>query len=218
MTSPNSHASRSILSMAALGLVSGSLSTFRPEWIKSSLNPLSSAIGIDGVGLFPGLVFAAIVAFGVWYLGRPRSASWTQCLLVYLTAVIAWVCAVHIALYIYDVLDDPISLLQSFGQSKRPVSEIEQRLITGLLAGATGASVLFAGNALFVVPLRSLWGIAIGCLIGAGAGLMLWFALESDLEYLGPWLLFAIWQSTAAAWLGFLMSRSVRGTNPEKQI
>lgn len=214
LTSPNSNnLFKSVLFMATLGLLSGSISTFQPEWIKSALNPGSSVLGIDGIGLFPGLVFASIFAFGVWYMGKPQSGGWSLCLPVYLTAVIAWIGAVHIALFIYDVLDDPISLLQSFGQPGATVSEIEQRLITGLIAGATGASILFAGSALFCVPLRSLWGISMGCLIGAGAGLLLWFALESDLEYLGPWLLFAIWQSSTAAWLAYLLNRSAEAEN-----
>lgn len=194
--------------MAVLGLLSGSISTFTPESIKSALNPISEKLGIDGIGLFPGLIFAALFAFAIAvFQSQERSRRWRDGLLAYGTTVLAWVCAVHAALAVYDLFDGPGSLVHWFGNQNGSLQEIEQRLITGVIAGGLGAAILFLGCALFFSSLRCWKLIACGCLIGATAGLFLWSALESDLEYLGPWLLFAIWQSSIAAWLAYMMTR-----------
>ena len=194
-----------VIGMAVLGLISGILSTFQPDFIKLLLHPISLGLGIDGVGILPGILFAFIVSFALFVYAKPENLSvGLRLTLSFVITVAAWVAAVHTALYIYDLTSLVIKHLDT--SQLKLIGDHLNRFFAGFCAGAVGASIIFGGCAMLVSSfrIRKIW--LTGILIGATAGLFLWAGLESGNEYLGPLVMFIVWQMAISAWLGYALT------------
>ncbi len=200
-----SNAGSAVVAMAVLGLISGILSTFQPEVMKLMLHPISQSLGVDGVGILPGLLFAVVVSIALFNYAKPATpADRLRLTLAFGFTVIAWVAAVHTALQIYDLTAIIIKYQDS--SYLKLISDDLRRFSAGFCAGAVGAAIIFGGCAILVSSLRILRIWLPGIIIGAIAGLLLWAGLESGSEYLGPLVMFITWQVAIAAWLGYALT------------
>ncbi len=168
--------SPAVLWLAGGGAVSGLLSSFAPE--------AAGQIKIFNVPVYPGPLFALVIAFGVYRWGK---ASWWAALLAFAVTVAAWVAAMR---GIYMVTDDAA---RNF-------------YLGGLVAGTIGAAGTMAGGAITLPALRRLpdWLLTLG--VGAAAGLLVGpeLQLPGDKNFL---LLFMFWQTAVAACVGYALTR-----------
>jgi hypothetical protein len=178
------------LVLGGLGLLSAILSSIAPESVGSLLTPIGDLFLLDGATVHPVLLFAPVIAFGMWaYGGLGGKLQWAGAALAFIMTVLGWSASVRLAHFLYDL---------KIGASWMP----DDVLIPGFAAGVVGAAFVFLGGALTVPVLRlpRNWGPAL--LIGGLAGLLLWAATKNAYEPLGPLCLFAVWQTSIAAWFG----------------
>jgi hypothetical protein len=183
---------RPVVTMTALGLVSGALSaglgmsrTSEIGW----LQPLATAVGIAPEPLsvvLVGLCFGLAMGLGIWLsTGRPWAVP-----VVLAAAMLAWVAAFPLAILLQRTADDTPHLIAA-----------------SLVAGAVGAGITHLGCALFARELRRPAWIALTCLVGAAAGMLLY---ASQRKHVDPWLLYAVWQPAVAFSIGLGLQRGHR--------
>jgi hypothetical protein len=175
---------RSVVIMTALGLVSGALST-RPEWTR----PLAAGLGI-APELLPvllvGLCFGLAMGIGLWL----STARLWAVPVVLVATLIAWGAAIQLGIRLQRTADDDPHLIAA-----------------SLVAGAVGAGITHLGCAAFSSALRRRVWIALTCLVGAAAGMLLYL---SQRKYVDEWLLYAVWQPAVAFAIGLGLSRGQR--------
>jgi len=168
------HDRHPVLVLAALGAVSGSLgATVMGSGFGDAPNPGAYMV-------LTGLWFGFVVGFAVWRWGR---ASFGASMMAVLVTWIAWEAAVNLAIQI----DRP------------PTGTIDYRsALTGVLAGAVGAFITWAGAAFAVPALRRNSVAATVTVTGALLGL-----LYPAVNYFDTGLVLLVpWQAAVATVLG----------------
>ena len=168
---------REILLFAALGAVSGAITT--GTLFALPLNwkiEFADLLWISPLSIYAGLVFG--VFFG--FLLRDRSLADTRTAVLYaLASTASYFVAFNLALHVIDGLEDA--------------------WLTGMIAGLVGSACLTAAAALLLPFARQVKPIAMmlvaGCLLGA----LLEVALADDAAFWRWLLLFAPWQAGYAA-------------------
>ena len=167
---------RPVVTMTALGLVSGALSA-NPEWARPLAATLRVAPELIPVALV-GFSFGLAMGLGIWIsTARPWAVP-----VVLLATALAWGAAVPLGISLQRTADDDPHLVAA-----------------SLVAGAVGAGITHLGCAIFARPLRRPAWIALTCLVGAGAGMLLY---ASQRKYVDGWVLYAVWQPAVAFSIG----------------
>jgi hypothetical protein len=170
------------VTMGGLGIVSGIASAYlgfsEGSPYLAPFEPIATVFGLYSVYLTMGLYFGIVVAFGVW--------NWTGRLLavpvLLVTTMYAWSAAIQVGIRLQtNSGDDPHLIAAS------------------LAAGAVGAGLTQLGCALFSTELRRPVRIAVTCLVGAAAGMLLYASERKMLDM--SWL-FIIWQPAVAFCIG----------------
>ena len=170
--------------LALLGALSGIMSTFVPG---SAIEGLPASLGLFMV--LAGVWFGLVVAFGVW---RFAAGSLAAVVAVMATAWIAWEVAVNLAMQISE-----------YTLKITALPDTPRYYLAGLVAGAVGAALTWAGAALFVATLRTRTRAASITAVGAALGLLLPWSMSADY----PAILFVPWQMGVAATLGVFLGR-----------
>jgi hypothetical protein len=175
---------RPALVMGGLGLVAGLLSAtigFDQElaWLK----PLAVIFFLDTGPVPIGLFFSAAVALAVWIA---TGKGWSLAV-VPVVAMYAWSAAIQVAIRLQRTVDDDPHLIAA-----------------SLAAGAVGAGITHLGCAIFAPQLRRPARIALTCLVGAVAGLLLYMGQR---KWVDERLLFIVWQPAVAFCIGLGLGR-----------
>jgi hypothetical protein len=176
--------------LAGLGLLSGiasarlvldSASPYVPP-----LRPLALAFGLAPEHLPIGLYFGAAVAVGTFLWTRK---VWSLPVLP-VTTMYAWSAAIQVAIRL-----------------QRHTGEDLYLVAASLAAGAVGAGLTHLGCALFAPGLRRPSRIAVSCLVGALAGMLLYMSERKMIDM--QWL-FIVWQPAVAFAIGAGLGRGRR--------
>jgi hypothetical protein len=170
---------RAAPAMAGLGLVSGLLSaTIGLDMELAWLRPVGAVFFLDAGPVPIGLFFGLAIALGVWMTTR---RAWALAV-VPVVAMYAWSAAIQVAIRLQRTADDDPHLIAA-----------------SLAAGAVGAGITQAGGAIFAPALRRPARIAVTCLVGALAGMLLYMGQRKLVD---ERLLFLIWQPAVAFCIG----------------
>ena len=174
--------------MAGLGLVSGIASATwgleRELPYLQELQPLALVFGLAPEHLAIGFFFGAIIAFSL-YLWTGN--LWSLPVLP-VTTMYAWSAAIQLGIRLQRNSGEDLYLIAA-----------------SLAAGAVGAGITHLGCALFSPGLRRLSRIALTCVVGALAGMLLYMSERKMIEM--RWL-FIIWQPAVAFAIGLGLSRA----------
>ncbi|HEX5998673.1 MAG TPA: hypothetical protein VFZ16_04640 [Hyphomicrobiaceae bacterium] len=167
------------LIMAVLGLIAGGLSAaigfdLEPTWLK----PVGKLFFMDAGPVPIGLFFGAAIGLGLWHWTR----NWWALPVLAVTTMYAWSAALQLAIRLQRNVDDDPHLLAA-----------------SLAAGAAGAGLTHLGCSLFAPELRRIPAVALTCIVGAAAGLLLFLGQRKIID---ERLLFLIWQPAAAFAIG----------------
>jgi len=168
-----------VLVLASLGILSGYLGTLGLGF------GFGEAPGLGIYMIHAGLLFGLVVAFGVWTWGN---WSWTAAAVALLATWVAWEAAVNLGLQLEsNWLKDVVS------------SDTLRAYMTGSIAGAVGALLVWGGAAV-VTPVLRRWSTA-AMVVATGATLGL--LMQATNNYDSPAILLVPWQAGVAAMLGF---------------
>jgi hypothetical protein len=175
---------RAAPTLAALGAVSGLLSgtvgySLELEWLR----PVAMVFLLDAGPVPIGVFFGIAIALGVWMGTRnPWALPVMPVVVMY-----AWSGAIQVAIRLQRNADDDPHLIAA-----------------SLAAGALGAGLTHLGAAIFAPQLRRLRWIALTCIVGALAGLLLF---AGQRKWVDERLLFMIWQPAVAFCIGLGLGR-----------
>jgi hypothetical protein len=168
-----------VLVLAPLGILSGYLGTF-------GLGFGFGAAPDPGIYMIhAGLWFGLVVAFGIWTWGK---RSWTAAMVALVATWIAWEVAVNLGLQ-----------LEANWLKDAMMPDTLRAYMTGFIAGAVGALLVWGGAAIVAPVLQRLSTMAMVVATGAFLGLL----LQSTNHYDNPAVLLLPWQAGVAAMLGF---------------
>jgi len=177
--------------MAGLGLISGIASaTFGLEGgspYLQRLQPLAIAFGLAPEQLAIGFYFGAIIALSI-YLWTGN--LWSLPVLL-VTTMYAWSAAIQVGIRLQRNSGEDLYLIAA-----------------SLAAGAVGAGITHLGCALFSPGLRRASRIALTCVVGALAGMLLYMSERKMIEM--RWL-FIVWQPVVAFCIGLGLPSQNRG-------
>ena len=178
------------LLLAALGVVSGLLSTFAP------INPggmLEIALfSRSGATLYPAFYFGLALCTGIalWESSSPLRLG-----VVFVAVMIAWIAA-------FEAASEIDRYLERFRMTNPPNADGVAvqfpyiMAVAGFIAGIIGSAVTATGVAIVSRDFRSYASVSRTILIGALAGML----LQIDVNWSpGPLLLFVTWQAAVAA-------------------
>ncbi len=170
------------VTMAGLGLISG-VASANLAFSSSSpfltwLQPLATLFGLSSDTLPIGFYFAVVVAFGIW---RWTGKLWSVPVLL-ITTMYAWSAALQVGIRLQTNSGDDLHLIAA-----------------SLAAGAVGAGLTHLGCALFSLGLRRPLRIAVTCVVGALAGMLLYMSERKMIDM--QWL-FIVWQPAVAYCIG----------------
>ena len=163
------HDRHPVLVLATLGAVSGGLgATVMGSGFGDAPNPGAYMV-------LTGLWFGSVVGFAVWRWGQ---ASLGASMMAVLVTWIAWEAAVNVAILIDRPPPDTIDIAPAY-----------RSYLTGVLAGAVGASITWAGAAFAVPALRRRSVAATVTITGAFLGLLYPAVnyFDTGLVLLVPW-------------------------------
>jgi hypothetical protein len=179
------------VTMAGLGLISG-VASANLGFSSSSpfltwLQPLATLFGLSSDTLPIGFYFAVVIAFSIW---RWTGKVWSVPVLL-ITTMYAWSAALQVGIRLQtNSGDDPHLIAAS------------------LAAGAVGAGLTHLGCALFSLGLRRPLRIAVTCVVGALAGMLLYMSERKMIDM--QWL-FIVWQPAVA----FCIGMGLAGRDPQ---
>ncbi|HXE86660.1 MAG TPA: hypothetical protein VN524_07665 [Hyphomicrobiaceae bacterium] len=170
---------RPALAVGGLGLVSGLLSAtvgfdLELAWLK----PVGTVFFLDAGPVPIGFFYGVAIAIGLWLV---TGNAWALPVLP-VVVMYAWSAAIQVGVRLQRNIDD------------------DPHLITAsLAAGAVGAGITHAGCAIFASDLRRPARVALTCIVGAVAGLLLFMGQR---KWVDDRLLFAVWQPAVAFCIG----------------
>jgi hypothetical protein len=171
-----------VVTLTALATVSGAVSA-SPDWAR----PLTGLVGI-APELVPvlvvGVAFGLALGLGLWL----ATARLWALPVVLTTTLIAWGAAIQVAIRLQRTADDDPHLIAA-----------------SLAAGAVGAGIAHLGCAVVARPLRRPLWIALTCVVGALAGMVLYASRRS---YIDAWAIYLLWQPAVAFSIGLGLSRA----------
>jgi hypothetical protein len=185
---------RAIAVMAALGMVTGLISSLPSPLPDIRLSDPDVLINARAVPLHAGIAFGAMVAGVVWlWVNRDP----VKCLLAMMLTLAGWLAAVNTA-------NDVINTIQGsslFGtiEGAKAYREMLGWMTGGLLAGAVGAGLTAFGTGIAATAIRRPEAWMLVVLTGAITGLLLYPAALLDTIV----LLFVPWQAAVASAIGF---------------
>jgi hypothetical protein len=190
--------------MAILGGLTGIISALLPgaaESVPNALKIISQSFLLDPVRspIHPGLLFGLVVGAGVWWAGERR--AWALGL-AFLITVFAWSAAVNTAYSIYEIKDERVIFGVAVNSSSGAVTPVI-KLLSGFVAGVVGAAMTVIGCSLAIPSLRSVVAVGATAIVGGIAGLLLYPVLEEWNETASLIALFAVWQASVGASLGW---------------
>jgi hypothetical protein len=178
------------------------LASARPPLVLAALGAASGFLGMFALGfgygeaphpglhmVLTGVWFGLVIGFGVWRWGN---RSWGAVAIAAGATWIAWEAAVNLAL-----------LLDQHWLQATPLPPRLRTHVTGLAAGAVGASLTWAGAAYGIVALRTGRAAMRVAATGAVFGLL----LVATHNYDSPLVLLVPWQAAVAAALGMALGR-----------
>jgi hypothetical protein len=166
------------LVLASLGVLSGYLGTLGLDF------GFGEAPDLGIYMIHAGILFGLVVAFGVWTWGK---RSWTSAAVPLLATWVAWEAAVNIGLQLEsNWLKDVVS------------SDTLRAYMTGSIAGAVGALLMWGGAAV-VAPVLQRWSTAV---MVVATGAVLGLLMQATNNYDSPAILLVPWQAGVAAMLG----------------
>lgn len=163
------------LKMAALGILSGLISTYAPD--------IFMKLMVFDTPLFQGIIFGAVIGFGQIRWGK---GGWAGFAVILIFTTMAWIAAVN---SFHFVSDDARTHLYP----------------AAMIAGGIGATGTWAGAALANGIFRSLKLLIPLIVVGALAGLLVVFEVDSAQENFLA--LFVVWQSAIAFCFGVALDR-----------
>ena len=193
--------------MALLGGLTGIISALlpgAPAEIPNALKIIAQLFLLDPVRapIHPGLLFGLVVGAGAWWVGERR--VWALGL-TFLITVFAWSAAVNTAHSVYEIKGEGVI----FGvtvRSSNPAFEPIIILLSGFVAGVVGAAMTVIGCALVLPSLRSVGAVSVTAIVGGIAGLLLYPVLDKWNETPSIIALFAVWQASVGACIGWWMT------------
>jgi hypothetical protein len=189
---PSRH--RAIAIMAALGVVTGLLSSLPSPLPELRLSEPDILINSRGVPLHAGIAFGAMLAAALW-LWASRDAG--KCLLAMALTLMGWLAAINTA---NEVIAAVVSSdLFGAAAGAKANREIVGWLLGGVAAGAVGAGLTAFGAGIPATAIRrtDAWMLIVGA--GALLGLLLYPAAKLDAI---P-LLFVPWQAAVAVSIAY---------------
>lgn len=183
---------RPALGLAALGALSGVLgNNFLSVGYGSAPNP--------GIYMAPtGIWFALLMAYAAWRFHR-ASTTWIAPAIAFAATWFAWEAAVNMALQI-----------DRLWPSGPPTLALCKEYVTGLVAGAVGAFLTWAGVATSTPAARQTSAVATIVLTGALFGLL----LPSTNHFDTGIVLLVPWQAAVAAAFGLTISPATAARQP----
>ena len=188
---------RAIAVMAALGMVTGLISSLPSPLPDIRLSDPDVLINARAVPLHAGIAFGAMVA-GVLWLWVNRDP--VKCLLAIMLTLAGWLAAVNTANDVINTIQE--SSLFGTIEGAKAYREMLGWMTGGLLAGAVGAGLTAFGTGIAATAIRRFEAWMLIVLTGAIAGLLLYPAAFLDTIV----LLFVPWQAAVAAAVGFGLS------------
>ncbi|MGA7371722.1 MAG: hypothetical protein WBW37_03695 [Methyloceanibacter sp.] len=188
---------RAIAVMAALGMVTGLISSLPSPLPDIRLSDPDVLINARAVPLHAGIAFGAMVA-GVLWLWVNRDS--VKCLLAIMLTLAGWLAAVNTANDVINTIQE--SSLFGTIEGAKAYREMLGWMTGGLLAGAVGAGLTAFGTGIAATAIRRPEAWMLIVLTGAIAGLLLYPAAFLDTIV----LLFVPWQAAVAAAIGFGLS------------
>ena len=188
---------RAIAVMAALGMVTGLISSLPSPLPDIRLSDPDVLINARAVPLHAGIAFGAMVA-GVLWLWVNRDP--VKCLLAIMLTLAGWLAAVNTANDVINTIQE--SSLFGTIEGAKAYREMLGWMTGGLLAGAVGAGLTAFGTGIAATAIRRPEAWMLIVLTGAIAGLLLYPAAFLDTIV----LLFVPWQAAVAAAIGFGLS------------
>jgi hypothetical protein len=180
--------------MAALGAVSGLISSLPSPLPDLNLRDPDIIINAEAIPLHAGIVFGALLACMLW-LWASRDPG--KCLLAMALALMGWLAAVNTA---NDVIATILnSELFGTAEGAKASREILAWLLGGLSAGAVGAGLTAFGAGIPALAIRRTQAWALIVATGALFGLLLYPAALLDALI----LLFVLWQAAVAASIAY---------------
>lgn len=188
---------RAVAVMAALGVVTGLISSLPSPLPDIRLSDPDVLINARAVPLHAGIAFGAMLA-GVAYVWVNRDA--TKCLLAFVLTLVGWLAAANTA-------NDVINTIQGshlFGtmEGAKQNREMLGWLSGGVIAGGIGAGLAVFGMGIPAVAIRRTEAWVPIVLIGAGLGLLLYPAALRD----SIAVLLVPWQAAVAAAIGYALT------------
>jgi hypothetical protein len=179
---------RPALVMAGLGLISGLLSATAGFDLELAwLRPVGALFFLDAGPVPIGVLYGVAIGLGAWLA---TGSGWALPLLPVVT-LYAWSAAIQVAIRLQRTVDDDPHLIAA-----------------SLAAGAVGAGITHAGCAILAPELRRPARIAVTCVVGALAGLLLYMGQR---KWIDERVLFIVWQPAVALCIGLgLKERAVR--------
>jgi hypothetical protein len=189
----NASASNRAIILAALAIVSATLSNFAPTlWAL----PL-----VFNTSLLPGIYFGIVLSLAIWFW---VSRSALKILTVLLSTVIAWVAAKNTAQHAFEAIQQMLKEIAALGKILPPINFV--LAVGGVLGGLVGSTILTFGLSFVCKEFGAFEKWARVVMPGTVLGILLEL-LEKDDKFalhLGTLLpLFLGWQMTVAAIIGY---------------
>ena len=188
---------RAVTIMAAVGVVTGLISSLPSPLPDLRLDEPQLLINAEGIPLHAGIAFGAGVAVMLWLWVNRDPA---KCLLAMALTLMGWLAAVNTA---NDVMSATVSS-ELFGtvEGAKASRELVGWVAAGAIGGAIGAGLTAFGAGIAAPSIRrpEAWGLIVS--VGALYGLLLYPAARLD----AIMLLFVPWQAVVAASLAYSLT------------
>lgn len=189
---------RAIPSMAAIGVVTGVISSLPSPLPEIHLDEGGLLLNAEGVPLHAGIAFGAGVGLMMWlWVNRDPG----RCLLAMGLVLIGWLAAVNTANDVFQALVG--SDLFGTVEGAKANREIAGLFLGGLSGGAVGAGLTAFGSGIPAEPIRRPKNWIFIVVVGTALGVLLYPAADLNILL----LLFVPWQALVAAAIAFGLTR-----------
>lgn len=190
---------RAVAIMAAVGAFTGLLSGTPSPFPELSLDDTGLLLNAGGVPLHAGIAFGAGIGLMMW-LWVDRDP--VKCLLAMVLTLLGWLAGVNTANDIFSIVvgSEMFGTIEGAKMSRGVVG----LLLAGVGGGAIGAGLTAFGSGIPGAAIRRRKSWVLIAAVGAGAGLLLYPAIEHDALV----ILFVPWQAMVAAAVAYGLTRT----------